>query len=46
MGAGQMLGAFVGPRLVIQKGTGLVRVFFLLVVATFARLAYASYAAQ
>ena len=47
MGAGQMLGAFIGSRLVIQKGTGFVRVFFLVVVAvTIARLAYATYAAQ
>ena len=47
MGAGQMLGAFIGSRLVIQKGTGFVRVFFLVVVAaTIARLADATYAAQ
>jgi uncharacterized membrane protein YfcA len=46
MGAGQMLGAFIGSQLVIQKGTGFVRVFFLMVVATIARIAYATYAAQ
>ena len=47
MGAGQMLGAFVGSRLVIQKGTGFVRVFFLVVVAaTIIKLTYAAYAAQ
>jgi hypothetical protein len=47
MGAGQMLGAFLGSRLVIQKGTGFVRVFFLVVVAaTILRLAYATYIAQ
>ncbi|WP_319407206.1 TSUP family transporter [uncultured Desulfosarcina sp.] len=47
MGAGQMLGAFLGSRLVIQKGTGFVRVFFLVVVAaTIVRLAYTTYAAQ
>jgi uncharacterized membrane protein YfcA len=46
MGAGQMLGAFLGSRLVIQKGTGFVRVFFLVVVAlTIIKLAYATYAA-
>ncbi|MBC2710883.1 MAG: TSUP family transporter [Desulfosarcina sp.] len=44
MGAGQMLGAFLGSRLVIQKGTGFVRVFFLVVVAaTIIRLACTSY---
>jgi len=47
MGAGQMLGAFAGSRLVIQKGTGFVRVFFLVVVAaTLIKLAHAAYAAQ
>lgn len=47
MGAGQILGAFLGSRLVIQKGTGFVRVFFLLVVAgTIMKLAYGTYAAQ
>jgi uncharacterized membrane protein YfcA len=47
MGAGQMLGAFMGSRLVIQKGTGFVRVFFLVVVAaTVIKLTYATYAAQ
>lgn len=45
MGAGQMIGAFVGSRLVIQKGTGFVRLFFLLVVAvTIVKLTYATYA--
>jgi len=44
MGAGQMLGAFVGSRLVIQKGTSFVRVFFLVVVAaTVAKLVYSTY---
>jgi hypothetical protein len=47
MGAGQMLGAFIGSRLVIQKGTGFVRVFFLVVVAaTILKLTYTTYAAQ
>ncbi len=47
MGVGQMLGAFFGSRLVIQKGTGFVRVFFLVVVAaTIIKLGYATYAAQ
>ena len=46
MGAGQMLGAFIGSRLVIQKGTGFVRLFFLVVVAvTIVRLGYTTYAA-
>lgn len=46
MGAGQMLGAFLGSRLVIQKGTGFVRVFFLVVVAaTIVKLGYHTYAA-
>jgi uncharacterized membrane protein YfcA len=45
MGCGQMLGAFIGSRLVIQKGTGFVRVFFLVVVvATILRLGYKTYA--
>jgi len=44
MGAGQMLGAFAGSRLVIRKGTGFVRVFFLVVVAaTVAKLVYSTY---
>jgi hypothetical protein len=44
MGAGQMLGAFAGSRLVIQKGTGFVRVFFLVVVAaTVSKLVYSTY---
>jgi hypothetical protein len=47
MGAGQMLGAFIGSRLVIQKGTRFVRVFFLVAVAaTIARLADATYVVQ
>lgn len=47
MGGGQMLGAFWGSRLVIQRGTGFVRVFFLVVVAvTIVKLAYNSYAGQ
>ena len=45
MGGGQMLGAFLGSRLVIQRGTGFVRVFFLVVVAvTIIKLAYSAYA--
>ncbi|WP_319523485.1 TSUP family transporter [Breoghania sp.] len=44
MGAGQMLGAFAGSRLVIRRGTGFVRVFFLVVVAaTVAKLVYSTY---
>ena len=44
MGAGQMLGAFLGSRLVIQKGTGFVRLFFLVVVAaTILKLGYSTY---
>lgn len=47
MGAGQMLGAFLGSRLVIQRGTGFVRLFFLVVVAaTILKLGYSTYAAQ
>jgi hypothetical protein len=47
MGGGQMLGAFMGSRLVIQKGTGFVRVFFLIVVAaTMVKLIYSSYFAH
>jgi uncharacterized membrane protein YfcA len=47
MGAGQMLGAFLGSRLVIQRGTGFVRVFFLAVVAvTIIKLGYSTYAGQ
>ena len=46
MGAGQMLGAFLGSRLVIQRGTAFVRVFFLAVVAvTIVKLVYTTYAA-
>jgi uncharacterized membrane protein YfcA len=46
MGAGQMLGAFAGSRLVIQRGTGFVRVFFLVVVAaTIIKLGYSTYMA-
>jgi uncharacterized membrane protein YfcA len=44
MGTGQMLGAFLGSRLVIRKGTGFVRVFFMVVVAaTLAKLVYSTY---
>jgi len=47
MGAGQMLGAFLGSRLVIQRGTGFVRVFFLAVVlVTIIKLGYSTYAGQ
>ncbi len=46
MGAGQMLGAFLGSRLVIRRGTGFVRGFFLVVVAvTIVKLVYTTYAA-
>lgn len=45
MGVGQMLGAFFGSRLVILRGTGFVRGFFLMVVAvTILKLAYSTYA--
>lgn len=44
MGLGQMLGAFLGSRLVILRGTGFVRLFFLVVVAvTILKLAYTAY---
>ncbi|GAB6905748.1 conserved membrane hypothetical protein [Desulfosarcina cetonica] len=44
MGVGQMLGAFLGSRLVILRGTGFVRLFFLVVVAvTILKLAYTTY---
>ena len=44
MGSGQVMGAYTGSRLVIQKGTGFVRVFFLVVVAaTIIKLAHATY---
>ena len=44
MGSGQILGAFFGSRLVIQKGTGFVRVFFLVVVvATLLKLGHDTY---
>ncbi len=44
MGVGQMLGAFFGSRLVIQRGTAFVRGFFLIVVAiTILKLAYSTY---
>ncbi len=44
MGAGQMIGAFIGSRLVIQKGTGFVRGFFMFVVAvSIMKLAYTTY---
>lgn len=44
MGCGQMVGAYVGSRLVIRNGVGFVRVFFLTVVAvTVARLFYVTY---
>ena len=46
MGAGQMMGAYTGSRLVIQKGTAFVRMFFLVVVAaTMVKLAYSTYIA-
>ena len=44
MGVGQMCGAFIGSRLVIQRGTGFVRIFFLVVVAaTVIKLVYSTY---
>ncbi|BBO84623.1 UPF0721 transmembrane protein [Desulfosarcina ovata subsp. sediminis] len=47
MGLAQMLGAFLGSRLVIRRGTGFVRIFFLVVVAaTIVKLAYTTYLAR
>ncbi len=44
MGVGQMCGAFLGSRLVIERGTGFVRIFFLVVVAaTVIKLVYSTY---
>lgn len=44
MGIGQMIGAYFGSRLVIRRGTGFVRVFFIIVVvATIGRLGYTTY---
>lgn len=44
MGTGQMAGAYAGSRLVIRKGVGFVRGFFLTVVAvTVTRLVYVTY---
>jgi len=47
MGFGQMIGAYLGSHLVIRRGTGFVRVFFIIVVAaTIGRLGYTTYFAQ
>ena len=44
MGVGQMAGAYAGSRLVIRRGVGFVRLFFLAVVAvTVTRLFYVTY---
>jgi uncharacterized protein len=44
MGSAQLLGATLGSRMVIKKGTGFVRVFFLIVVAiTIAKLIHSTY---
>ncbi|MCU0610751.1 MAG: TSUP family transporter [Candidatus Eisenbacteria bacterium] len=44
MGAGEVLGAYMGSHLVIRRGVGFIRVFFLTVVAvTLARLVYVTY---
>ncbi|MCI0498612.1 MAG: TSUP family transporter [Planctomycetales bacterium] len=44
MGSGQLLGAALGSHVVIHRGTGFVRFFFLSVVAlTIARLIYSTY---
>jgi uncharacterized protein len=44
MGCGQVLGAFLGSKLVMRKGTRLVRIFLLCVTAaTIARLVYQTY---
>lgn len=44
MGVGEVLGAFLGSRMVIKKGVGFVRVFFLVVVAlTMIRLIHVTY---
>jgi len=44
MGAGQLIGAWCGSHLVIHKGTGFIRIFFLSVVgATLARMLWVEY---
>lgn len=44
MGAGEVLGAYLGSHLVIRRGVGFIRAFFLVVVAvTTARLIYVTY---
>ena len=44
MGIGQVLGAYLGSRMVLKRGTRFVRVFFLCVVAvTIARLLWTTY---
>ncbi len=44
MGMGQILGAYAGSHLVLKRGTGFVRVFFLTVVAiTIAKLLWETY---
>ena len=44
MGSAQLIGASLGARMVLKKGTGFVRIFFLCVVAvTIAKVIYSSY---
>jgi uncharacterized membrane protein YfcA len=44
MGAGQMIGAYLGSHLVIKRGTRLVRIFFLCVVAiTIGKILWSTY---
>ncbi len=44
MGAGQIIGAFAGSRLVILKNTGFVRIFFIIIVGiTLVKLVYTSF---
>lgn len=44
MGVGQIIGAYAGSHLVLKRGTGFIRVFFLCVVAiTIAKLLWKSY---
>jgi uncharacterized membrane protein YfcA len=44
MGAGQFLGARVGSKLVIRRGTGFIRpIFIMMVLAVTARLLYQNY---
>ncbi len=44
MGSGQLIGSSIGAHMVLKKGTGFVRIFFLFVVAvTIGRLIYKNY---